>query len=107
MRNFGAQTERRSKRIAVQYPLDVDTRKYQECMLNPVPLNCTTGSIIDNDVGDRYLKKIPHKGMKLIDGYISIYLFIINSPKWIDMINQANELAVVLGDIKSYCLGEK
>ena len=48
-----------------------------------------------------------HKVLNLIDGCISSYLYIINSPKRLHMINQANKLESVLGDIESDRLGEK
>ena len=58
-------------------------------------------------IGDRDLKRLHHKSMNLIDGSISSYCSIFNSPKWLRMINQANELAYIICDIESGRLGTK
>ena len=62
---------------------------------------------MEDAIGDRYLNRLPQQRLNVIDGYISIYFFIINSPKRLHIINQANELASVLCDIESDCLGPK
>ena len=48
---------------------------------------------------------MPHKLLNLIDGSISCYCYIINSPEWLDNISQSNELAGVVDDIESDILG--
>ena len=50
-------------------------------------------------VGDRDLKNLPHRIMNLIDGSISSYCSIINSPKLLYITKQANKLEAGLGDI--------
>ena len=52
---------------------DVDSRKDQYCLINQTPLECITGYIIKDDVGDRDLKKLPQKRLNFIDGSIQIY----------------------------------
>ena len=96
----------RNGRIAVISYLDVDTRKYQYRLLNQNPLYCITSYIMEYDVGDRSLKRLPRIILNLINGYILSYCFIINSLGQLDTINQANKLASVLGDIYSDRLGE-
>ena len=73
MCNFGARAVCSNGRISVSSYLDVDTIKYQYRMLNPTPLDCIA-------VGDRYLKRFPRIIMNLIDGSISSYFYILNSP---------------------------
>ena len=43
---------------------------------------------MEDDVGDIYLKRLPQIRLNFIDGYISSYFSIINSPEQLDMINQ-------------------
>ena len=50
-------------------------------------------------VGDRDLKNLPRRIMNLIDGSISSYCSIINSPKLLYITKQANKLEAGLGDI--------
>ena len=47
------------------------------------------------------------KRINLIDGSISSYCYIINSPERLRMIKQANDLLYVLCDIESDHLGER
>ena len=107
MYGFGARAVRRNGKIAVSSYLDVDTRKYQYYMLNPTPLDCIVGYIMEDAVDDRFLKKMPHRRLNFIYGSISSYCSIINSSEWLDMIKQENELLSILGDIESDHLGEK
>ena len=62
---------------------------------------------MENAIGDRALNSLHQKSLKLIDGYISSYCYILNSPKRLCMIKQANELASVICDIESGRLGSK
>ena len=48
---------------------------------------------------------LPEKRLKLIDDSILSYCSILNSPKWLNMIKQANEWAYILCDIESECIG--
>ena len=73
MCNFGARKDSRNGRIAISSYSDVDTRKYQCRMLNPTPLECISGYIMEDDVVDRALKSLYHKSLNLIDGSISSY----------------------------------
>ena len=59
------------------------------------------------DIGDRDLKRPPQRRLNIIDGYISSYCSILNSPKHLHMIKQANKLASVICDIESDRLLEK
>ena len=106
MCNFRARAEWRSDRRSVSFYLDVETKKYQYCLINPNPLDCIIGKIIVEDaISDRYLNNLPHIKMNLIGGSISGYCSILDSSKWIDIIKQENELVDVLGDIYSCLLG--
>ena len=49
----------RSKRIASRYYINVDTIECQEHLLNPIPLECITGYIMEDAVGDRNLNNMP------------------------------------------------
>ena len=62
---------------------------------------------MEDAIGDRYLKRIPQIRLSLIDGSISSYCSILNSPKRLRMTKQENELASVLCDIESDCLESK
>ena len=83
----------------VSYNLDVDISNDQYRLVNPTPLECIPGYIMEDAIGDRALKRLTQQMMKLIDGYISSYFSVINSPKRLSMIKQANKLASVLCDI--------
>ena len=56
MCGFGTWEEWRSGRIPASYYHGVDTRQYQYLNLNF--LECITGYIMDDSVGDRYLKNL-------------------------------------------------
>ena len=60
-----------------------------------------------NDIGYRYFKRLHQQRLNLIDGSISSYYSILNSPKQLRMIKQANELASVLCDIEPDRIWEK
>ena len=45
----------------------------KECLINPTPLDCITGYIMEDAASDRVLKNLPRKMLKLIDGSISSY----------------------------------
>ena len=94
--NFGAQAWWWKERIVVSFYLDVETTKYQCRLLNTTPLKCITGYLMENDVGDRALKRMPHIRLNFIDGYISSCCLIINSPKKLEQIWQENKLTSVL-----------
>ena len=104
MCHFGVQAEWGNGRISVSSYLDVDIRNDQDHLVNLTPLDCISGFIIEYSIGDRALNKLPQQRLNLIDVYISSYCSILNSPKRIGMINQANELAYVLCDIEYYHL---
>ena len=73
MCNFGAREDSRNGRIAISSYFDVDTRKYQCCLLNPTPLEFISGYIMKDDVVDRDLKRLHQKRLNLIDGSILSY----------------------------------
>ena len=101
MCNFGSQEEWSEGRKSVSSYLDVETTKYQCSILNPTPLVFITGYIMDDTVGNRDLKRLPQRRLNFIDGYISSYCSILNSPKRLEQIRQANNLASVLCDLES------
>ena len=57
--------------------------------------------IMEDYVGDRDMNSLPQRRLNLIDGSISNYCSILNSPEWLDLIKQAKKLASVPGDIES------
>ena len=70
-------------------------------------MECIKGYIIEDAVGDRTLKRLPKRRLNLINGAISSYCSIHNSPKKLEHIRQAKKMASVLCDLKYYCLREK
>ena len=70
MCNFGAQAEWRNGRRSVSSYLDVEISNDQYHMVNPIPLDCITGYIIEDAIGDRDLKRLPQITLNIIHGYI-------------------------------------
>ena len=101
MCNFGALVECREGRRVVIYFLDVETTKDQGRLLNTTPLDSIASYIMEDAVGERYLKRLPHRRLNFIDVYISSYCSILNSPKQLEHIRQASKLASVLCDLES------
>ena len=62
---------------------------------------------MEDYVGDRALKRMPHRKLNFIDIYISNYCSILNSPKLLEQIRQANKLVSVLCGLDSDCMREK
>ena len=62
---------------------------------------------MDDSVGERSLKRLPQRRLKCIDGSISSYCYILNSPQRLEHIRQANKLASVLCDLESDRIREK
>ena len=81
MCNFGAQEEWREGRIIFSSYIDVDTTKDQCCLLNPTPLDCIIGYIMEYAVSDRDFKRLPKIRSNFIYYSISSYGSIPNSPK--------------------------
>ena len=54
---------------------------------------------MEDGVVNRALKTMHHIRLNLIDGSISSYCYIINSPERIYLIKEATKLAYILGDI--------
>ena len=78
MCNFGAQAERRNERRDVTSYLDVDISNDQHRLVNPTPLECIAGYVMESSIGDTALERLPHrslpqKRLKIIDRYISSY----------------------------------
>ena len=107
MCNFGSQAEWRKGRSVISSYLDVDTTKYQCRLLSPTPLDCIAWYIMEDSVGERALKRLPQRRLNFIDGCISSYCYIINSPEQLEKIRQANNLASVLCDLESDCIRDK
>ena len=59
---------------------------------------------MDCSVGERALKRLPQIRLNFIDGSISSYCYILNSPVQLERIRQANKLASVLCDLESDCM---
>ena len=87
--------------------LDDEIINYQYRMVNLIHLDCIAVYIMENAIGGRSLKRLPQRRMNIIDGSISSYSSILNSPKRLHMIKKANELAYVICDIWSGRLGAK
>ena len=103
MCNFGARAEWREGIIVVISYIDVATTKYQFHILNPMPLDCIAGYMMEYSFSYRALKRLPQRRLKFIDGSISSYCYIINSPKPLEQISQANKLASTLCDLNYDC----
>ena len=88
MCNFVSRSEWRKGRSVISYYLDVETTKYQCRLLNPTPSDCIAGYILEDAVGERALKRLPHRRLNFIDGSISSYCSIINSPERLEHIRQ-------------------
>ena len=105
MCNFGAREEWRNGRRSVSSYLDVEISNDQDRLVNPTPLELISSYIMENDIFDRALKRLPQRRLNLIDGSISSYCSTLNSPERLRMIKQANKLASILCDIESDLLG--
>ena len=73
MCNFEARAECRNGRRAISSYLEVDTSKDIYRLINTTPLDFITGQIMEDSVGDKYLKSLPQIRLNLIDGSISSY----------------------------------
>ena len=62
---------------------------------------------MEDDISDTDLNSMPHRRLKFIDGYLSSYCSIINSPKRLEQIRQAKQLVYVLCYLKSDRMREK
>ena len=80
MCNFGAQAEWKEGRIVFSSYVDVETTKDQCCLLNTKHLDYIIGYTMEDAVGDKDLKRMPHTRLNFIDGSISSYCSVINSP---------------------------
>ena len=61
---------------------------------------------MEDYIVDRALNRLHQQSLNLINGSISIYRYILNSPKRLFIINKENKLTSVLCDIESNRLGE-
>ena len=104
MCDFGSREEWRKGRRVVSSYLDVETTKDQCRLINPTPLDCITDYIMDDAVGERALKRLSQIRLNFIDGSISSYCSILNSPERLEQKRQANKLASVLCDLESDCM---
>ena len=107
MCNFGSRAEWGNGRRAISSYIDVEIRNYQYRLVNPTPLDCITGYIMEDSICDRSLKRLPQRMLNLIYGSISSYCYILNYLERLCMIKQANKLASVLFDKESDRIGEK
>ena len=53
------------------------------------------------------MRRLPQRRLNFIDGCISSYCYILNSPERLEQIRQANKLAYVLCDLESDRIREK
>ena len=60
---------------------------------------------MEDYVIDKYFNNLPYQRLNLTYGYSSIYLYILNSTKRLDMIKQENKAAAVFGCINYDVLG--
>ena len=81
MCNFGSRAEWRKGRSVISSYLDVESTKDQCHLLNPTPLDCIEGYIMEDAVGERALERLPQRRLNFIDGCISSYCSILNSPE--------------------------
>ena len=58
-------------------------------MVNPTHLYYITGYIMENDIGDRALKRMPQRSLNIIYGSFSSYCSILNSPERLHMIKKS------------------
>ena len=86
MCNLGSRAEWRKGRSVISSYLDIDTTKDQFRLLNPTPLDCITGYIMEDAVGERALKRLPQRRLNFIDVSISSYCSILNSPEQLEHI---------------------
>ena len=107
MCNFGSRADWRKGRSVFSSYLDVETTKDQCRLLNPTPLNCLAGYIMEYTVGERALRRLPQRRLNFIDGFIISYCSILNSPERLEQIRQANKLASVLCDLESDRIRDK
>ena len=56
---------------------------------------------MEDSVGDMDLKRLPQRRLNFIDGYISSYCYILNSPERLEQIRQAKKLVHVMCDLDS------
>ena len=101
MCKFGSRAEWRKGRSVISSYLAVETTKDQCRLLNPTPLDCIAGCIMEDAVSERALKRLPQRRLNFIDGSISSYCYILNSPERLEQIRQVNKLASVLCDLES------
>ena len=62
---------------------------------------------MENDVGERSMKRLPKRRLEFIDGSISSYCSIINSPERIEHTRKASKLASILCGFESDQMREK
>ena len=99
--NFGAWAKWREGRRVVGSYLDVETTKYQCRIFNTTTLNFIAGHIIEDVVGDSYLKRLSQRRLNFIYGSISSYCYILNSTECLEQRREAKKLASVLCDLES------
>ena len=62
---------------------------------------------MEDAVGERALKRLPQIRLNFIDGSISSYCSILNSPEQLEQIRQVKKLASFLCDLESEQMREK
>ena len=72
-----------------------------------MPLDFIVVYIMEDATGNRYLKRLPQIRLNFIDGYISSYCSVINSPKRLEEVKQSNKMASIMCDLESDCMRER
>ena len=80
MCNFGSLVEWRKGRSVISSYLDVETTKDKFRLPSHMPLDCIAGYIMEDAVNERALKRLNQRRLNFIDGCISSYCSILNSP---------------------------
>ena len=70
MCNCGEWTDWRNGRKAVSSYLGVEIINDQYSLVNPTPLDCITGYIMEDAIGDRDLKRMLQRRLNIIYSYI-------------------------------------
>jgi hypothetical protein len=80
---------------------DVEISKLQLRLLNPKPIDVLLGSIMDETLGSKAKKKVPKRRINFIAGNPNSYCRSMNNPAALAQVEEAAELAGVLGGIRA------
>jgi hypothetical protein len=80
---------------------DLEVSKLQLRLLNPIPYDVLLGSIMDETLGAKSKKKIPKRRINFISCNPNSYCRSMNNPAALAQVEEAAELAGVLGGIRT------